>query len=142
MPELELMKHYATIRIAGINFDHMHMGDLPKFETRWGTFSDPWTRQPQPKCGFVLKGSEGAIASYDYEPSVRLQTQRNPAGKDVPVDRLKPPLEHSVQYVADFLRRDSLPEGPLSTKIARVGQRIVDSAVLSARTRKTMPLVP
>ena len=27
---------------------------LSKFETRWGTFTDPWTLQPQPKCGFVL----------------------------------------------------------------------------------------
>lgn len=25
---------------------------LSKFESRWGTFTDPWTHQPQPKCGF------------------------------------------------------------------------------------------
>ncbi len=24
---------------------------VSKFETRWGTFTDPWTHQPQPKCG-------------------------------------------------------------------------------------------
>ena len=29
---------------------------LSKFETRWGTFTDPWTIQPQPKCGFVIAG--------------------------------------------------------------------------------------
>ena len=41
---------------------------LSKFETRWGTFTDPWTHQPQPKCGFVVVGTEGTISSYDYEP--------------------------------------------------------------------------
>ena len=34
---------------------------LSTFETRWGTFTDPWTHQPQPKCGFVLKGTDGTI---------------------------------------------------------------------------------
>ena len=36
---------------------------LSTFETRWGTFTDPWTHQPQPKCGFVLKGKDGTIAA-------------------------------------------------------------------------------
>ncbi|MEM1063760.1 MAG: Gfo/Idh/MocA family oxidoreductase, partial [Planctomycetota bacterium] len=39
---------------------------LSKFETRWGTFTDPWTHQPEPRCGFVVRGSAGSIASYDY----------------------------------------------------------------------------
>ena len=41
---------------------------VSKFETRWGTYTDPWIHQPQPKCGFVLVGTEGTISSYDYEP--------------------------------------------------------------------------
>ncbi|MDA1044309.1 MAG: Gfo/Idh/MocA family oxidoreductase, partial [Verrucomicrobia bacterium] len=48
---------------------------LSKFETRWGTFSDPWTHQPQPKCGFVIVGTRGTISSYDYESTIRVQTQ-------------------------------------------------------------------
>jgi hypothetical protein len=32
-------------------------------------------------------------------------------------------------------------DGPLSPKIARIGQQIVDAALLSARLRKTVPLV-
>jgi glucose-fructose oxidoreductase len=32
-------------------------------------------------------------------------------------------------------------EGPLSPKIARIGQQIVDSAVLSARLKKTVTLL-
>jgi glucose-fructose oxidoreductase len=114
---------------------------LSKFETRWGTFSDPWTAQPQPKCGFVLKGSDGTISSYDYEPTVRLQTKRKPAGEDIPVDTLKPPFENPVQYFVDCLRRGSAPEGPLAPAISRIGQQIVDSAVLSATRKRTVPLV-
>lgn len=129
---LEVDEHSITIARYGCG--------LSKFETRWGTFTDPWTHQPQPKCGFVLKGSEGTLASYDYEPTVRLQDRRHPAGKDLPVDRLKPPLQNPVQYLIDCLRHHRHPEGPLSPKIARIGQQIVDAAVLSARTRRTVPL--
>jgi predicted dehydrogenase len=114
---------------------------LSKFETRWGTFSDPWTIQPQPKCGFILKGSEGTISSYDYEPSVRLQNPRKPAGCDVPVDSLKPPHQDPIQYFISCLSRGSQPEGPLHPAVSRVGQQIVDSAVLSAKLRKTVRLV-
>jgi predicted dehydrogenase len=113
---------------------------LSKFETRWGTFTDPWTHQPQPRCGFVLKGSDGTIASYDYEPTVRVQTRRYPAGRDVEVDRIKPPLQNPIQYLIDCLRHDRAPEGPLDPGVSRVGQQIVDAAVLSARTRRTVCL--
>jgi predicted dehydrogenase len=114
---------------------------LSKFETRWGTFSDPWTHQPQPKCGFVLKGEDGTISSYDFEPAVRLQTRAKPQGEDVPVDQLKPPFQNPIQYFADCIRRDRPPEGPLSPKISRIGQQIVDSAALSAKLKMTVRIV-
>lgn len=114
---------------------------LSKFETRWGTFTDPWNLQPQPKCGFVLKGEAGTISSYDYEPSVRMQTRANPAGEVIPVDRLKPPLQNPIQYFAHCLIEDLPVEGPLSPKICRIGQQIVDSARVSARLQKTVKLV-
>ncbi len=114
---------------------------LSKFETRWATFSDPWTHQPQPKCGFVLKGEDGTISSYDFEPTVRLQTRKKPQGKDVPCDKLKPPFQNPIQYFVDCIRRGCPPEGPLSPRISRIGQQIVDSAVLSAKLKKTVRLV-
>jgi predicted dehydrogenase len=114
---------------------------LSKFETRWGTFTDPWTHQPQPQCGFVLKGTEGTISSYDYQPTVRVQTRRHPAGRDLPVDKLKPPFQDPIQYLIDCLRHDRELEGPLDARISRIGQEIVDAAVRSARTRRTVPLV-
>lgn len=115
---------------------------LSKFETRWGTFTDPWKHQPQPKCGFVLKGTHGTISSYDYEPVVHIQTRRKPATEAIPADDLKPPFQNPIQYMVHCLRHHHVPDGPLSTKIARVGQQIVDSALLSAAQRKTVPLVP
>jgi len=114
---------------------------LSKFETRWGTFTDPWTHQPQPKCGFVLKGENGTIGSFDFEPTVRLQTRRKPGGEDIPVDTLQAPFADPVQYFVDCIRRGIALEGPLSPKISRIGQQIVDTAVLSARIRKTVTLL-
>ncbi len=115
---------------------------LSKFETRWGTFTDPWTLQPQPKCGFVLKGSEGTISSYDYEETVRVQTRARPEGYDQPVDLLVPPNQNVVQYFINCLQTGQSPEGPLSPAICRIGQQIVDSAMLSAKEKRSVPLLP
>jgi glucose-fructose oxidoreductase len=113
---------------------------LSKFETRWGTFTDPWIQQTQPKCGFVLKGSAGTISSYDYERTVRLQTRRHPAGRDVAVDRLKPPFQNPIQYVLSCLERRQRLEGPLDPNLSRIGQQIVDGALRSAQLGKTVKL--
>ncbi len=115
---------------------------LSKFETRWGTFTDPWTLQPQPKCGFVLKGRDGTISSYDYEDSVRVQTHERPEGYDQPVDALAPPNQNVIQYFLNCLETGQTPQGPLSPTICRIGQQIVDSALLSAREKRTVRLLP
>ncbi|MFO1065015.1 MAG: Gfo/Idh/MocA family oxidoreductase [Pirellulales bacterium] len=78
---LEVDEHSITIA--------RYRKGLSKFETRWGTFTDPWTHQPQPKCGFVLVGTEGTITSYDYEPTIRLQTRQHPEGESIPSDALQ-----------------------------------------------------
>jgi predicted dehydrogenase len=130
---LEVDEHSITIARYGCG--------LSKFETRWGTFTDPWKHQPQPKCGFVLKGTHGTISSYDYEPAVYMQTDRKPAGEQIWADELKPPFQNPIQFMIHCIRHHHTPEGPLSTRIARVGQQIVDSAILSASQRKTVPLV-
>ncbi len=114
---------------------------LSKFETRWGTFTDPWTFQPQPRCGFVIVGTEGTISSYDYQTVVRLQTRDRPEGQELPVDDLHPPHQDPVQYLVHCIRTGEPVRGPLSPEIARIGQQIVDSAVLSTRAKRTVPLV-
>lgn len=114
---------------------------LSKMETRWGTFTDPWTHQTQPKCGFTIVGTAGTIGSYDYEPSVRVQTRSNPAGQDIPVDELKPPFDNVVNYVVHCLETGEAVTGPLSPVTSRLGQRIVDTAVISASEKRTVDLI-
>ncbi len=114
---------------------------LSKFETRWGTFTDPWTHQPQPKCGFVVVGSEGTISSYDYESTICMQSRADPEGAVLPVDALCCPEQNPVQYMIDCLQREVPIEGPLSVEISRIGQQIVDTAVLSAGEKRTVSLV-
>ena len=114
---------------------------LSKFETRWGTFTDPWTLQPQPKCGFVIKGSEGTVSSYDYESTVRLQTREHPAGEDIPVDDVPFPHNAAIPYFIDCIENNRPVDGPLSPDVARIGQQIVDTAYRSAQEKRTLSLV-
>jgi glucose-fructose oxidoreductase len=114
---------------------------LSKFETRWGTFSDPWTQQPQPKCGFVVVGTEGTLSSYDFEPVVRLQTRAAPAIQEVPVDVLAAPRRQPIEYVLHCLETGEAVSGPLDPRLSRIGQRIVDAAVRSAAEKRTVGLV-
>ena len=67
---LEVDEHSITVARYDVG--------LSKYETRWGTFTDPWTTQPQPKCGFGVVGTKGTISSYDYEPTIRVQTAAHP----------------------------------------------------------------
>ena len=131
--QLEVDEHSITIA----RYAH----GLSKFETRWGTFTDPWIHQPQPKCGFVLKGEDGTISSFDYEPTIRVQTRDDLAGITLPVDQLQEPFQNPIQYFVHCVTAEVNPEGPLSPKIARIGQQIIDSAIKSARLKKTVSLV-
>jgi len=131
-PGLEVDEHSVTV--ARYPFG------LSKFETRWGTFTDPWTHQPQPKCGFVLVGREGTISSYDYAPSVRVQTRKHPDGQDISVDALQPPFQNPVQYVIHCLETGQPIHGPLSQELSRIGQMIVDAAVRSAQEKRTVTI--
>src|SRR5262245_60676730 len=130
---LEVDEHSITIA----RYD----SGLSKFETRWGTFTDPWTQQPQPKCGFVIVGSEGTISSYDLEPTIRLQTRAHPEGQVLPVDALQPPYQNPIQYLIHCIKTGAPISGPLSPAICRIGQQIVDSAILSTREKRTVALV-
>jgi predicted dehydrogenase len=114
---------------------------LSTFHTRWGTFSDPWEHQPQPRCGFVLKGSAGTISNYDYQPTITVQTSRHPEGKVIKVDRLKRPRANPVQYFLNCLETGNPVEGPLSVKMSRIGQQIVDTAALSAKEKRPVRLL-
>lgn len=131
-PHLEVDEHSVTVA--------RYATGLSKFETRWGTFTDPWHLQPQPKCGFVLVGTAGTIASYDYEQTIRVQTAAKPEGEVIPVDELKAPKSSVIEHFIDVLENGSPLHGPLDPKICRVGQQIVDAAAQSSREKRTVPL--
>jgi glucose-fructose oxidoreductase len=131
-PGLEVDEHSITIA----RYDT----GLSKFETRWGTFTDPWTHQPQPKCGFVLVGREGTISSYDREQTVRIQTRRKPEGEDVAAQELQAPFRNPIEYVLHCIEADIQVAGPLSPAIARIGQQIVDAAARSAEEKSSVSL--
>lgn len=131
---LEVDEHSVTVA--------RYATGLSKFETRWGAFSDPWLTQPQPKCGFVVVGTEGTIASYDYETTVSLQTRANPAIHTVPVDTIAAPRRNPIEYVLHCMETGEAIKGPLDPKLSRIGQQIVDSAMLSAKEKRTVRLLP
>lgn len=132
--DIEVDEHSITVR----RYDT----GLSKFETRWGTFTDPWTAQPQPKCGFVVVGTAGTITSYDFEPHIGLQTRAEHEVTHVPVDVLQSPFRNPVEYVL-HCKETGLPiTGPLDLVLCRTAQRIIDTAQKSAEEQKTLELLP
>ena len=132
-PGLEVDEHSVTIA--------RYECGLSRFETRWGTFTDPWTHQPQPKCGFVIVGTEGTIGVYGHEGHVRVQTRDCPEGRDIPADPLLAPLTCTLDHVVDCLANGTPLEGPLTPALSRIGQQIVDTAVLSAAEKRPVKLL-
>jgi glucose-fructose oxidoreductase len=132
-PGIEVDQHSVTVC--------RYRRGLSKFETRWGTLTDPWKQQPQPKCGFVLVGTDGNISSYDYDDFVTLQTRKITAHTRVPVDTLPVGGRSAVEYMLARIDDDGEISGPLDPELCLVGQRIVDSAAMSAATKRTVALV-
>lgn len=131
-PGLEVDEH--AIVVAQYEFG------LSKFETRWGTFTDPWTHQPQPRCGYILKGTNGTLSSGDYDDYVFVQTRDRPAGQALPAPELCAPEANPIQYLLRALETGAPLEGPLSLSVSRLGQQIVDAAARSAREQRVVSL--
>jgi glucose-fructose oxidoreductase len=132
-PAIEVDQHSITVC--------RYARGLSKLETRWGTFTDPWTIQPQPKCGFVVVGSAGTISSYDYDDHVLVQTRTHPTPTAVAADTLPAGRTNPIEYVLGCIERGEKIKGPLSPQLCLTAQRIVDTAALSARRKRTLELV-
>ncbi len=131
--DLEVDEHSVTV----LRYAH----GLSKIETRWGTFSDPWTMQPQPACGYVLVGSKGTISCLDYAETLRVQTETHPAIFDLPVDEVVAPMRNLIEHLVDVLQNSAPIHAPLTTEICRIGQQIIDSAMQSAHEKRTVTLL-
>ncbi len=123
--------------IAAVRYDF----GISKTETRWGTFTDPWTFQPQPKCGFTLTGTDGTISCYDYEDTVQVQTRARPEGYMLQADEPKAPNRNPIEHVIHSIETGTPLIGPLTVEYSRIGQRIVDTAFASAREKRTLALL-
>ena len=106
---LEVDEHSITM----IRYD----AGLSKFETRWGTFTDPWVHQPQPMCGFVIKGIGGTISCYDYAQTLRIQDNAHPEGYDEPVRELD--FQNPIEYFTHCIENGKNVTGPLSLEVSR-----------------------
>ena len=58
-----------------------------------------------------------------------------------PTEPLAAPYQNPIQYLLHVIAGGEFQIDPLHPKISRIGQQIVDSAVLSAREKRTVPLV-
>ena len=133
-PGIEVDQHSITVL--------RYARGLSRMETRWGTFTDPWTIQPQPQCGFVFVGSDGTIQSRDYADHVTVQTRARPAPCLVPAEPLPKGRQNAIDHVLDCLAKGEPITGPLAPEVSLLGQRIVDSAALSAQLKRTVTLLP
>lgn len=138
--ELPLSVTAATHVAPGLEVDEQsvvvaaYRSGLSSFQTRWGTFTDPWNHLTQPRTGFVVLGTQGSVASYDYDPHVTLQDADHLDGLVVPADTLAPEVSTGLAAVLHHLETGEPLDAPISTTIGRTGQLMVDAAVLSAES--------
>ena len=91
--------------------------------------------------GRSLLRFHGTLFAPDYWEVVRVQTRERPEGYEVKAEDLKSPERNPVEYLLHCIETGEKVTGPLSIEISRIGQQIVDTAVLSAREKRTVKLV-
>jgi len=71
---------------------------------------------------------------------VTVQTRRKPVAHRVAAPVTRAPNQNPVQYLIDRLEKGKPLEGPVSIRISRIGQEIVDAAVRSAKLKRSVRL--
>jgi glucose-fructose oxidoreductase len=111
---------------------------LSVFETRWGTHTEPWTLQPQPRCGFVLSGTAGSISSWDYDDGVTLHCEGK--SERIPCDEIPAEDKSALANVIAHLQHGRALDPPLTAAISLAGSAIVEAAVSSAESETLVRL--
>lgn len=112
---------------------------LSSFQTRWGTFTDPWVTQPQPFCGFIVVGTQGTIMSRDYATCVQIQTSEHPEVRELAVHDFANKRD-IFEYLNRVINEGGKIEGPCGAEMSLLGQKLVDAAKQSAETRQPVCL--
>ncbi|NHF62338.1 Gfo/Idh/MocA family protein [Microcella pacifica] len=113
---------------------------LSTYRTRWGTFTDPWTTQPQPFCGFVVVGTGGTIVSRDFATTLSVQTHERPDVHEIDVDESTETTKNALSYLLHCRETGVAPSGPCTLETALKGQLIVDAARASMAAGKVVEL--
>lgn len=109
---------------------------LSVFETRWGTHTDPWTVQPEPRCGFILTGPLGSITSWDYDDGVTLHAAG--AVTRVPNDDVSPDDASALANLIAHLERSRPIDEPMTAATSLQGHLILEAAFASATSGLTV----
>jgi predicted dehydrogenase len=101
---------------------------LSRMETRWGTFTDPWTHPAAADLRLHLRGLRR------HHRLARLRQPRDGpdprparAPRD-PADPLKEGERNAIEYVLGCFARGEPVGGPLDPALCLTAQRIVDTA--------------
>jgi glucose-fructose oxidoreductase len=134
-PGIEVDQHSITVC--------RYARGLSKMETRWGTFTDPWTIQPQPEvrasCSWGRTARSRAGTTTPMSPCRR---GRGPSRTPYRWTACRRGRRTPVEYVLGLLERGERPEGCLDPELCLTAQRIVDTAAQSAREKRTLELLP
>jgi len=88
-----------------------------------------------PKGSFTVRG-DGLL----YQPAEKETTLQNPEGQPLETKPLPPEMRNGVAYFLDCIRNDKPIEGPVSASLNVAVNEILDAALESVRTGRTVKL--
>jgi predicted dehydrogenase len=88
-----------------------------------------------PKGSFTVRG-DGLL----YQPAEKGTTLQNPEGQPLETRPLPPEMRNGVAYFLDCIRNDKPIEGPVSASLNVAVNEILDAAIESVRTGRTVKL--
>jgi predicted dehydrogenase len=75
-----------------------------------------------------------------FQPADKATTAQNPSGQPVEVKPLPTEMRNGVAYFLDCIRNDKAIEGPVSARVNVAVNEILDAAIESVRTGRTVKL--
>ena len=134
-PGIEVDQHSITIC--------RYARGLSKLETRWGTLTDPWTHpaaaEMRLRVGRHRRQPSRATTTRTSSRCRRGANRRRHRSRPTPC---RPGRRGPIEYMLARIADGAPIAGPLDPALSLIGQRIIDSAVLSSTEKRTVALVP